>query len=193
MTSAAPSTAVARDTSASVRPYGLDEVVKTLNGVVASDWKEFFAARIDRVQPEVPLGGLANAGYRTAFVEKKPELVGAREAAYKSTSVWDSLGFALDKDDVARDVLDGGPAAKAGLIPNAKIIAIDHRRYTTENLDAALARAKSDKKPIELIVEKDDTFDTLSVDWYGGQRWRVIERVEGKPDVLGAILAPKVK
>ena len=182
-----------KDTSATVRPYDLDEVTRTLNGVVAYDWKEFFAARVDRVHPEVPLGGLESGGYRTVFTDKKPELVGARETAYKGTNLWASLGFGLDKEDVVRDVLDGGPAAKAGLVPNAKLVAIDHRKFSTDNLDAALARAKSDPKPIELIVEKDDVFSTLAIDWHGGQRWRVIERVEGKPDLLGAILAPKIK
>ena len=182
-----------KDTSPTVRPYDLDEVVKTLNGVLAYDWKEFFAARVERVHPEVPLAGLENGGYRTAYTEKKPELIGARETAYKYTSVWSTLGFGIDKEDVVRDVLDGGPAAKAGLVPNTKLIAIDHRSFSTENLDAALARAKTDPKPIELIVEKDDVFSTLAVDWHGGQRWRVIERVEGKADILGAILAPKTK
>ena len=182
-----------KDTPAGVRPYDLDEVLKTLNGVVANDWKEFFAARVDRVRPEVPLAGVENGGYKVAFTDKQPEYTKLREGAFKYSSFADSLGFGFDKDDTVRDVLDGSPASKAGLTPNSKLVAVDHRRFSSEGLESALARAKADRKPIELLVEKDEVFSTVAVDYHDGMRWRVIERVEGKPDLLGAILAPKIK
>ena len=182
-----------KDSPAEVRPYDLDEVLRTLNGVVAHDWKEFFAARVDRVNASVPLGGIENGGYRVGFTDKKPEYTKLREGAFKTTGFWESLGFNVGKGDSIGDVLDGGPASTAGLVPGSKLVAVDRRRYTKEGLAAALARAKADRKPIELLVERNEVFGSLQVDYHEGARWRMLERVDGKPDLLGAILAPKLK
>ena len=182
-----------KDSPAEVRPYDLDEVLRTLNGVVAHDWKEFFAARVDRVNASVPLGGIENGGYRVGFTDKKPEYTKLREGAFKTTGFWESLGFNVGKGDSIGDVLDGGPASTAGLVPGSKLVAVDRRRYTKEGLAAALARAKADRKPIELLVERNEVFGSLQVDYHEGARWRMLERVDGTPDLRGAILAPKLK
>jgi len=56
--------------------------------------------------------------------------------------------------------------------------------------------AKSKKEPIELLVENDDFFQTVKIDFHEGERYPHLEAIGGKTDVLGAIAkakAPPVK
>src|SRR5205807_8685425 len=47
-----------------VKPYTFEDVVQTLNGVVAHDWKEFLEKRLSSTSPEPPLDGLARGGWK---------------------------------------------------------------------------------------------------------------------------------
>ena len=51
--------------------------------------------------------------------------------------------------------------------------------------------AKSSKEPIELLVENEDFYQTLRVDWHEGERFPHLERIVGKTDLLGEIAKPK--
>jgi predicted metalloprotease with PDZ domain len=113
-----------------VRPYDLDEVIRTLDGVAPSDWRGFFDARIYRIAPQVPLGGIEGAGYKVVYTQKKPELLGIWEKASKYSSYWESLGLTLTEENVVRDVFAGGPASKAGVVAGMKVVAIDGHKYS---------------------------------------------------------------
>src|SRR5262249_1804976 len=45
-----------------LKPYDLDEVVKTLNEVLPYDWRGFFDQRIYKPQNHAPFGGITNGG-----------------------------------------------------------------------------------------------------------------------------------
>jgi predicted metalloprotease with PDZ domain len=175
-----------------VRPYDLDEVTRTLDGVATNDWKGFFDARIYRIAPRVPLGGVEGAGYKVVYTDKKPEFLGLEEKAGKSSSYWESLGFYLNEENALGDVLAGSPASKAGLVAGMKVVAVDGRKYSSEVMKEALARAKTSTTPIALLTESNELYETHAVDWHGGERYRVLERDTSKPDLLEQILAPKV-
>jgi predicted metalloprotease with PDZ domain len=175
-----------------VRPYDLEEVVKTLDAVAPGDWKAFFDARVYRLAPDVPLGGVEGAGYRVVYAAKKPELLGIWEKAYKFASYWESLGLSLTDENVVRDVLAGGPASRAGVVAGMKVVAVDGHKVSSDVLKDALARAKTSTSPIALLTESNDFYETHAVDWHGGERYRVLERDPSKPDLLEQILAPKV-
>jgi predicted metalloprotease with PDZ domain len=179
------------DSPPEVRPYDLADVIRALDDVAAYDWKRFFDERVYQVAPKVPTGGIEGAGYRLVMTDKKPETLALREKAFKVTSLWDGMGFVMDEDDVVTSVLDGSAAAKAGLTEHMKILAADSRKLSPEVLGEALARAKTSKDPIELLVEKDGWFRTLKVDYHDGERYRTIERDPSKPDVLASIVAPR--
>jgi hypothetical protein len=69
-----------------------------------------------------------------------------------------------------------------------KLIAVNGRKYTAEVLDAAIAAAHADRKPIELMVENGDFFRVLSVSYFDGPRWPHLTRVEGNADSLAEVL-----
>jgi predicted metalloprotease with PDZ domain len=183
-----------KDSGAMVRPYDLDEVVTTLNGVYAYDWRTFFDTRIYQVAPRPPTGGLETAGYRLAYVADKPDLTKKIEAFVERATYSDSLGFSVKNEgNTVLDVRPGSPADAAGLVSGTSVVAVDGRKYEPQVMKDALARAKSSPEPIELLVSKDDRFRTVKVDWHGGERYRTLERDPGKPDLLEKILAPRAK
>lgn len=178
------------DGGAEVRGYDLDEIVKTLDGVVAHDWKAFFQERVYKVAEAVPLGGITRGGWKLAYTDKKPELLAVWEKIDKSEYFGDSLGFSLGENGVG-GVIEGSPAAKAGLASGMKVVAVDGRKYSSEVLKDAIARAKSRTAPIELLVEQNEFYRTLKVDWHGGERWWSLARDASKTDWLAKILEPK--
>ena len=180
-----------KDTSPEVRPYELEEVVKTLDGILANDWKAFFDQRVYRVAPEPPLAGLFAAGYKLGTSDKKPERIGLSEKAYKYVTYDDTLGFSTNDENVVRDVDPSGPARRAGLAAGEKILAVDGRKLSREIVEAALTRAKADAAPIEILTERDGVFRTVKIDYHGGVQWKTVERDPTKPDLLAAIFASK--
>jgi hypothetical protein len=50
-----------------------------------------------------------------------------------------------------------------------------------------------DGPAIELIVENSGYFKLLKLDYHGGERYPMLERVAGAPDTLDDILQPLVK
>jgi predicted metalloprotease with PDZ domain len=114
----------------------------------------------------------------------------ARETANKVTDVRFSLGFAVGQDGAIPDVLPDSPAAKAGLAPGMKLVAVNGRKWTAETLREAIAA--SHQKPVELLAQNGDFFTTARLDYSGGERYPDLERDAARPDLLEKILQPLV-
>ena len=181
-----------------VKPYKYEDVIATLNGVAPYDWNGFFEARVRRVAPRAPLGGIENGGWKLVYTDVQPELLRATEEQTKAYDFSWSLGIVVQgeggsgnaEDGVIRDVVPGLPAAAAGVGPGMRIVAVNGRRYSEKGLREALRAAKAGKDPIELIVENVETFKTVKVDYHGGERYPHLERDASKPDLLSAIGKP---
>jgi len=107
-----------------------------------------------------------------------------------------SLGFLVrdsggENGDEVIDVIPGSPAALAGIAPGMKLVAVNGRKWTPEDIHAAIRQAKSGHEPIELLIENEDFFRTYRVDYHGGERYPHLERITGKPDLLGEIAKMK--
>jgi hypothetical protein len=68
------------------------------------------------------------------------------------------------------------------------LIAVNGRKFSAEVLDAAIAAAHQDHKPIELMVESGDYYRTLSVAYFGGARYPHLTRISNTPDYLSEVL-----
>ena len=68
-----------------------------------------------------------------------------------------------------------------------KIIAVNGRRFSSDELARALRASKDAAGPMELIVENGGYFKTVKVDYHGGLRYPHLERDAGVSDVLTAI------
>jgi hypothetical protein len=69
-----------------------------------------------------------------------------------------------------------------------KVVAVNGRKWTRELLATAIKEAKTSTAPIELLVESDDFYRTLAVDYHGGMRYPHLVRNEQKEDRLAAVL-----
>ena len=176
---------------AEVKAYDLDEVQRTLNEVAPYDWKTFFDDRVYKVAPKVPLGGIEGAGYRVGTTDKKPELQATIEKVAKYSSYWDTLGFTLGEEGGIGDVRPGGPAAQAGMTPKMKVLAVNGHKASPSQYSDAMAAGKTGA-PIEIITERDGYYRTFKLSYKGGEVYRVLERDASKPDLLDAILKPRV-
>jgi predicted metalloprotease with PDZ domain len=115
----------------------------------------------------------------------------AYEAVERKMRLQYSLGLLVEEDGDVADVTVGMPCASAGLSPGMKIVAVNGRRFSPNVLREAIARAKTSRDPLELLVENGDYFETLRVDYRGGERSPHLERDTSKPDLLEAITRPR--
>ena len=103
-----------------------------------------------------------------------------------------SLGLKIASDaGKINEVLWESPAFRAGLAKDMQVIAVDGHAYNAERLKRALVAAQSSKAPIELLVRQGDAFRTLRIDYHDGLRYPHLQRIEGAPDVLSRIMAPR--
>ena len=182
------------NTPAQVVPYTFADIVTGLNAVVPNDWAGFLRQRLDTNQAHAPLGGIENGGYKLAY-QPRPNLWSEMENTQSGTvNFWFSLGLQVNPAGALSDVLKGGPADKAGLAPGMRLVAVNGRGFTPALLRAAVHDADGAGAPaIELIVENTGYYKLLKLDYHGGERYPVLDRVAGVPDTLDDILEPLVK
>jgi predicted metalloprotease with PDZ domain len=173
-----------------VKGYRFEDVVETLNAVAPYDWKAYFQRRVEVVAEAPPLEGITEGGWKLAFTDKPTDLFGAIEGLSKGLNLTDSIGVQVSGEGLVGDVVPDGAAAKAGLAPGMKLLAVNGRRFTPDGLKSAIAATKAGGK-LELLVESGDFFKTHAVDYHGGLRYPRLEKVEGKPDVLAEIVKPR--
>jgi predicted metalloprotease with PDZ domain len=173
-----------------VVPYNRDDVENGLNAIAPYDWKTFFQKRIYDLAPRAPVGGIENGGWRLAYTNELSPVLKIREAQRKITDLSYSLGIVVGADGDIGDVLPETPADKAGLALNMKLVAVNGRAWSAKLLRDALKTAVTNRAPIELLMERDDYYQTCTVDYHGGEKYPVLERDPSKPDLLDEILQP---
>jgi predicted metalloprotease with PDZ domain len=104
-----------------------------------------------------------------------------------------SIGLRINKDDEIIDTVESRAAAKAGIGPGMKLVAVNGKKCTDDVLDAAIASAQKSRQPIELLVENAEFFKTFKVEYYEGPRFPHLVRVDGKADVLSKVLETRAK
>jgi predicted metalloprotease with PDZ domain len=171
-------------------PYGYEDVIQSLNRIASHDWNKFFQDRIYEIAPRAPLGGIENAGWRLGYTNELPPLLKMREDVRKVTDMNYSLGFALDSDGNIGDVLPGSPADRAGICQGAKLIAVNSRAWSAKLLRDAVKSSVTNQAAIELLLNRNDYFQTAKVDYRGGEKYPVLERDSAKADLLEKIATP---
>ncbi len=175
----------------SARTYTLQDVVAALDRVTPNDWDSFLRERVTEVAPRAPLDGLARGGYRLVFRDTRSDFQTGQETANKSADFTYSLGFSLGSDGEVTDVLWDGPAFNLGLTVGTKLVAVDGAAFDTDALRRAITDATTRQEPIEILVKDGDRYRTLAFDYHEGLKYPHLERIEGAPDLLGAIFAPR--
>jgi predicted metalloprotease with PDZ domain len=168
--------------------YTFADVARALNDVVPADWATFLRTRVDSHAADAPLNGLERAGWRLVFKDTPSVFAKKAEDMNETTDRTFSIGIVLDKEAKLTQVVWDSPAFKAGLTLDTTLIAVNARAYKRELLDQAIKDARNHKTPIELLVRNLDRYRTVTLDYTGGPRYPDLERVNGTPDRLSAIL-----
>ena len=174
-----------------VKTYTLEDIVATLQRIVPYDWAGFFAARVDRPTRRAPVGGVEGSGWRLVYSDTLSPYVKAIERARNWVYLTFSVGMLVSSDGTIIDVNPELPAAKAGLAPGMKILAIDGRKWTGERARQAIRAARGAREAIEVVAESGDYLTTYRIAYHGGERYPRLVRDPTKPDYLTALLSPK--
>jgi predicted metalloprotease with PDZ domain len=163
-----------------LKPYTFDQLVEALNQVVPYDWAKFFHERLDSTSAEAPLGGVEASGWKVIYNSTPSRSVrqrfgGAVNAAY-------SIGLTVAGNGQVFDSIWNGPAFKAGVTPGMKILGVNGRTFTPDRLDEAIKQSPT--APVKLLVENDDYYKTVTIDYNGGPRYPHLERIPNVPDYL---------
>jgi predicted metalloprotease with PDZ domain len=174
-----------------VKPYNFDEVVNTLNQVAAYDWRAFWTERLTNHGPGAPLGGVEGSGWKLVYDGTPSELDRAEGAEGKKLDARYSLGLSMSDEGVVKDTAEGMVAAKAGIGPGMKVVAVNGRRLTADVWKDAIRASKSSSTPLELIIENTEYFRVVKLDYHGGEKFPHLVRDESKPDLLTEIYKAK--
>jgi predicted metalloprotease with PDZ domain len=170
--------------------YDFNELVQDLNAVVPYDWATFLHDRIDKINPHADLAGIEQGGYKLVYKDKPSATQRTMSGRRAGMAYWFSIGLSVGDDGSISDVRWNGPADKANLAPGEKIIAVNGQIFSKEALHAAIKSAKGNTEPIHLIVQADSFVSMADIDYHDGERYPVLERVQGTPAFLDDITKP---
>jgi predicted metalloprotease with PDZ domain len=112
----------------------------------------------------------------------------AHEADDKDLDLRYSLGFFVDDDQATiADVIPRSPADAAGASPGSHIIGLNGYKWSKEFLQDTLAAPPDASGKLTLLVQKDDAFKTLELQYAGGERYPDLSREPGSADILSEI------
>jgi predicted metalloprotease with PDZ domain len=182
------------DGSYVTKTYTFDDVVAALDGVAKYDWAGFLHTHVDAIDPPL-LEGLQGSGWKLVYTDQQSDYEKQYDSRPESPRhlynfAW-SIGLTMAKDGTINDVRWDGPAFKAGVSTGATIVAVDGKDYSDEVLRNAITAAKNGKAPIELLLKYQGGYLTVPVDYHGGLQYPHLVRVEGTPDYLSQIIAPR--
>ncbi len=175
-----------------VRPYDFAAVVTALNDVQPYDWRKFWEERLARHDGKGLDQGVLQSGWKMVFDGGPAVMHRAHEADDRDIDARFSLGFYVNDDQTLSDIIPGTPADKAGLSPGDKVIAVNDRKWSKEELRDALELTAHGGSSVSLLIERGDAYRRVELSYSGGAREPHLERVQGTPDLLSAIAKPRV-
>jgi predicted metalloprotease with PDZ domain len=174
-----------------VKTYTFDDIANALNQVARYDWRSFWTERLTNHGPGAPLDGIEASGWKLVYDEYASELDRAEDPDEKAVDAHYSVGLLFGADGTIKDTVEGMIAAKAGIGPGMKIVAVNGRRFSPEVWHDAIRAAKTSPEPLELLVENTDYFRVVKLDYHGGERYPHLVRDGSKPDLLTEIYRAK--
>ena len=181
----------APSTGPALKTYTFDDVVNALNQIVPYDWRSFWTERLTNHGPGAPLGGIEGSGWKLIYTDTPSEMLASAAGMYHFVPAGFNLGLNLQEDGNITDTTEGEVAAKAGIGPGMKVIAVNGRRFSSDVLRDAVRAARNGNSTIDLLVENTDYYQTYKLDYHGGEMYPHLVRDESKPDLLSEILKAK--
>jgi predicted metalloprotease with PDZ domain len=173
-----------------IKTYTFDDVVATLNQIAPNDWRSFLRERLDSTAAAAPLGGITGGGWKLVYTDDSNEVLAAGDAVSGGGDFTSSIGLKVKGDGTVVDSIPGMPAFESGVSPYLRIIGVNGRQFSVDELTRAIQASKSNSAAIELVATNTGTLETHAIHYRDGNRYPHLERVDGSPDFLDEILKP---
>ncbi|MFD6159976.1 M61 family metallopeptidase [Nocardia sp. NPDC060256] len=170
--------------------YKFDDVVSTLNGVVADDWAKYLRDRLDGKEPFA--SSVEKTGWKLVYDNNPGDLLTAlRKEAEGAVNYTYSIGLNVSGAGKVTDVRWDGPAFKAKVGTGMTVVSVNDAPYSQATMEAAIEAAKANPAPIRLQVKDFDQTRTIELNYHDGLRYPHLQRIDGTPDYLTQILAAR--
>lgn len=173
-----------------IKTYTFDDVVATLNQVAPNDWRAFLRERLDSTAATAPLGGITGGGWKLVYTDDSNEILAAEDAVSGGGDFTSSIGLRVKGDGMVVDSIPGMPAFESGVSPYLRIIGVNGREFSVDELKRAIQVSKTNSAAIELVTTNTGALETHEIHYRDGNRYPHLERVEGTQDFLDEILKP---
>lgn len=172
-----------------INTYTFDDVVRTLNAITPYDWAGYLSQRV--YQPgKAPLDWIRRGGYRLVYRDTPTPYFASREKVRETFDLTYTLGITIGKEGEITSVAWDSPLFNEGVTSGTKIVSVNGRAYSDDELKGAITAAKGGRTPIQLLVKKGELYRTIALPYYQGLRYPVLERIGSGPSTLDALLAP---
>jgi predicted metalloprotease with PDZ domain len=170
--------------------YDFDAVVSALNGVASADWAKYLRDRLDG--KESFAASVEKTGWKLVYDNNPGAFLAAQmKEAQGAVSYAYSIGLNISAAGKVTDVRWNGPAFKAKVGTGMTVLAVNDAAYSQATMQTAIEAAKTNPAPIRLQVKDFDQTRTVEIDYHDGLRYPHLQRIEGTPDYLSQILAPR--
>lgn len=173
-----------------VSTYEFADIARALAEVAPFDWAGFLRERVSVTGWPIQ-EALAEAGLALVYTESANQLTADSEKNLGRTDLSYSLGMVVSRDGRLTEVVWGGPAFEAGLTTQTSLVAVNGRSWRADLLKSAITAARDTGAPIELLVRNQDLYRTVRIDYRDGLRYPHLVPLEGRQDLLPAVLAPR--
>jgi predicted metalloprotease with PDZ domain len=173
-----------------VKPYVAADVYAALNRLAPMDWQAFFQRKLTSLDVNPPVAGLTETGWRLVFTERPNRYMADVATRLSSVDLRFMLGLVISPDGNVLDVIDGTPAAAAGLFPGERVRSVTGRPFSLTLLEEAVGKPGRDAA-IAIVTSFAGFERTHSVVYGEGHRYPHLERVPDKPDLLAKIVSPR--
>jgi len=173
-----------------VKTFTFDDVVSTLNDIAPYTWRSFLLERLNSKEVHAPLGGVAGGGWQLTYTDAPNPFLSASEQVSGTGDFTSSLGLVVRSDGALQDVIPAMPADEAGLCPYMKILAVNGRTFSLDQLKRAVSSAKANSTSITLVTSNAGTVETHAINYHEGLRYPHLVKISDAADYLSEILKP---
>jgi predicted metalloprotease with PDZ domain len=169
--------------------YRFADVVQTLNRIAPYDWDGYLTKRVNETGP-APLDWIKRAGYRLTYSEKPPAYFTSREKDRNILDLTYTIGITVGEGGSINGVAWDSPLFNQGVTTGTQIVAVNGQQFSNDLLKDAITEAKSSKQPVKLLTRKGSLFREISLPYYDGLRYPVLEKSGSGASSLDALLRP---
>lgn len=178
------------ETEPVVRAYTFDDLISTLSGIAPNNWQSFFDQRLESTDSRAPMGGITASGWHLIYNDQSNSLVDAARTALGHGDFTSSIGLLVKPDGYIEDATPGMAASDSGLSPYMRILGVNGRQFSLDELTRATSESSSESNPITILASNAGALESHEINYHGGIRYPHLERDAVNHDYLDEIFMP---